>query len=259
MKTKYDKIIVLSLFDNNDRQKFITEQFNYFDLDFEFYYSIPFQNFKVNLPRGHWTNKGETYFNYDINDDEQQINKRSFSIFTTNYAIMKYIYKFGYNNVLLIEDDVHMLKDKDLMYEYLTNIPNDADVVRYGYCVPENFDNDFNKELIYDKLYFKDNSNPFNTYTGAQMYGILNRKTMEIYINEIEETLTGGDNISNIFVHNKYNLNIYYSLTNLALDVNSYNMLVNNNPLWVGYIPFNYKNVRKNINKYFNEEYFNNK
>lgn len=50
MKTQFDKIYVLSLITNKDRQEFIKYQFNELGLDFEFIYGFDFHNFNVDFP-----------------------------------------------------------------------------------------------------------------------------------------------------------------------------------------------------------------
>ena len=45
MKTQFEKIYVLSLITNKDRQKFIKYQFNKLGLDFEFIYGVDYYNF----------------------------------------------------------------------------------------------------------------------------------------------------------------------------------------------------------------------
>ena len=45
MKTQFEKIYVLSLITNKDRQNFIKYQFNKLGIDFEFIYGVNYYNF----------------------------------------------------------------------------------------------------------------------------------------------------------------------------------------------------------------------
>lgn len=45
METQFEKIYVLSLITNKDRQKFIKYQFNKLGIDFEFIYGVDYYNF----------------------------------------------------------------------------------------------------------------------------------------------------------------------------------------------------------------------
>lgn len=46
MITKFDKIYVITLVNNKERQEFISKQFNDLGINFEFMYSTDFKNIK---------------------------------------------------------------------------------------------------------------------------------------------------------------------------------------------------------------------
>lgn len=130
-------------------------------------------------------------------------------------------YHLGYNSVLILENDVVINTDKDLMFRYLYDTPKDADIIRYGYMEwdehnIETFDNT-------NELFYKDNDNNDFRYYGNQCYGLMNRKTMKIYLDSCNHIFNGNEDVENIYRGNKYNLNIYYATRPLFLDHLAYN------------------------------------
>ena len=241
MKTKFDKIYVMSLIDEVYRQNRITQILNQFNIEFEFIYTIPLGNFWVDFPYGDYDENCRPIIRYN--------GGHSLSNFLGCYMAIKLAIKNNANNVLIIEDDVCLHKDINLIEQYLNKVPEDADIVRYGY----NTGRDQNEFENYDinNLFFKDNQTWSNRYMGSQMWALMNKRTMETAYKSIEMTITGGDSIYNIFVNNEHNFNIYYAITNIALDQYAYQGLKNNQPLRPGYIPFGYKYIQQNIDNYY--------
>lgn len=256
MKTVFDKIYCMTLGENINRQNNIKHIFNdIFNINFEFIYSFPFgksvysglfNNDKV-IPFGNYDENGNVYIDYN--------NGYSLSLYIANYCAVMNAYKQGANSVLIFEDDICLYNDKNIIKKYFNNIPEDADVIRYGYNIgfDENDVNEIKNENI-NQLYFKDNSNLPNKYTGSQMFALMNRNVMKIYCDSVAQTLTGGDDPYNIFINNEYNLNIYYSLINLALDHITYHSIINNEIPFMGYYPFDIESIKKNINNYLANE-----
>ena len=48
------------------------------------------------------------------------------------YSIIKETYELGYNNVLILEDDIQFNKDLSLLRNTLNNIPEDYDILQFG-------------------------------------------------------------------------------------------------------------------------------
>lgn len=253
MKTVFDKVYCITLEENVERQNNIKHILNdIYNIDFEFIYAFPFyksvysglfDNDKV-IPFGNYDYNGNVYIDYD--------NGRSLSIYIANYCAAVNTYKQGINRLLIIEDDICLYKDVNLVEKYFNEIPEDADVIRYGYNIC--FDED---KVNYIKStntdYWQDNENQQDK-SGAQMFALMNRNTIKIYYENIARTLTGGDNPYNTFINNEYNLNIYYSTQNLALDHITYEYIINNETPPMGYYPFDVETIKKNINNYFKNE-----
>lgn len=206
MKTIFEKIYIISLISNKERQEFIRHQFNELGLDFEFIYGIDFINFKnIKFPN---------LFNNP--PDRPQ----DFGCAITHYAAISQAYHLGYNNVLIIEDDVCLTKDNELIHYMLNNIPDDADFVTYDYRNSEideyNIINNININNSLDYIKLECN----HGFYGAAMFGIMNRQTMELYIKNQQHYINVADNILGIF--NNSNLNRYVSTKCLFIDQLTY-------------------------------------
>ena len=256
MKTKFDKIYCITVNRNIERQNNIKHVLNdVYKLDFEFIYAFPFD--AVTYSSIFDNPNSIPYCRYNEDKDkicvEYDSGKFLSSTIATYNAVLK-AYKEGANSVLILEDDICLYKDNDFIEKYFNSIPDDADIVRFGFnlCLDEFYTNilinDINgkKFIKFDKFF---------VYTsGAQMYAFMNRNTMKICYESIEKTLTGTDYIYNIFERNNFNLTTYYAVTNLALDHITYKCIKNNETPPLGYYPFNLKEIIKNIDNYFENE-----
>lgn len=189
MKTQFDKIYVLSLITNKDRQEFITYQFNQLGLDFEFVYGIDFYNFKgITWPDvnyyWHWL---------------KHVNPtRNFGCTLTHYQAVMQAYYLGYNNVLILEDDVCLNINASLWEDMLNNIPNDADFVTYD---PRIYNEDQNQQIsdyINSSSKYVHIKNDFYICGGA-MYGIMNRNTMNLYLDSQHQHFVMSDHVEHFF------------------------------------------------------------
>lgn len=201
MKTQFDKIYVLSLISNKDRQEFIKYQMNELDIDFEFIYGIDFFNLKYDrfgneIIYPDLVKEWEAYLN----------NVNVYGCALAHYQAILQAYEFGYNNVLVLEDDCCFIKDKEILSYYLNNIPKRCDFITFTarFLWKDEFDK-FNKLISlynhnkkYDKKYIK-LSNTYNSLVGGGMYGIMNRKIMELYLNNQRANLNVADHIKDIF------------------------------------------------------------
>lgn len=203
MKTQFDKIYVLSLITNKDRQEFIKYQFDKLGLEFEFIYGIDFYNFEnIEYP--------------DVLSLYPELLKnlaRNYGCTMTHYQAIMQAYYLNCDNVLIIEDDLCLNTDALLFEDMLNNIPDDADFVTYDYRFNLSTETILKRKIYdnIDKRYVKlDNEYSF---FGAAMYGIMNRKTMELYLHNQRENLVMSDHVNDFW---KYNPNSHTSLIKYA-------------------------------------------
>jgi len=187
MKTIFDKIYVLSLITNKDRQEFIKYQFNKLNLDFEFIYGTDFYNFKnIDLI------KSQTEDNYYL------LHCRDFGCTLTHYNAVMQAYHLGYNNILIFEDDVCLNKDVNLLEDMFNNIPKKADFITYD---PRTNKKNILYQIINNIIKYK-NDKYFecnvSTYGGAA-FAIMNRKTMKIYLDAQHNAFKMSDCVDYFF------------------------------------------------------------
>jgi len=248
MKTQFDKIYVISLITNKDKQEFISYQMNDLKLNFEFVYGIDFYNLTYDI-----NNEKITY--PCITDTHDFNNAKGFGSTITHYRAVLQAYEFGYDNVLIIEDDVCFIKDKNLIEEYLNNIPNDADFItydpRFNFCFNSKTkmeDRTEHNNLVNNlkqckSKYFNIPNNYYNL-CGAMMYGLMNRDTMKLYLDNQRKMFRFGDHINGFFINptaNRYvsreclctdqynilcnfDINMHISLANLYNKINKLNI-----------------------------------
>ena len=238
MITKFDKIYVITLVNNKERQEFISKQFNDLGINFEFMYSTDFKNIKYG------------YSKFELNWPEMFIGDpnpaNTFSCAVAHYQSILQAYEFGYNNIMCIEDDLCLIKDKDLIEYYLNNIPDDADFITYDPRFIN--ENEYNK--IFDNIKKSNNewillNNDIDGLIGSMMYGIMNRNTMQFYLESQRNSFTISDSVYGIFrnptktikryttkkcictdhynIENKFNTipiyhNIYKNIENLSIE-----------------------------------------
>lgn len=223
-KTQFDKIYVISLIFNKDRQEFIKYQMKELDIDFEFIYGIDFYNFKKDAA------------NNDINwcdvygyVKDNNILSRNFGCTISHYKAILQAYELGYNNVLVIEDDICFIKDEQRIIKYLNNIPQDSDFVTFDTRFKSTEENtEYNncvKLINNSNNMFIELPNNYDLLVGGMMYGIMNRKTMQLYMNNQHEILHMSDNIIGIF--EQPNIKRYISSKCLCTDC--YNIKTNFN------------------------------
>lgn len=83
--------------------------------------------------------------------------------YLSHYNIWKDIVDKGYNNVIIFEDDININVEKDILNEYLENIPRDYDMVYLGYTtIPLN---SINKIEIENKYWERGINNIFGTHS----------------------------------------------------------------------------------------------
>ena len=233
MKTIFDKIYVINLVENIKRKKFIEYEFKKYGLKFEFIHTPDFYNLFDKY-------KEEIFNIYDLWGNK--INLRLLGCTLGNYMAVKQAYEFGYNNVLVIEDDICFTKNKQLLEYYLNNVPKNADVIRYAFrCIDEdnlsliesihkdNYNNDY-------LLVGKDVPNNKIQYCGTSMWAIMNRQTMKKYIDSITNKFLGADQIDLFFTNMQNNdFNIYLSNKCLNVEILYYAYLQNNEIIPVFY------------------------
>lgn len=173
LQEKFDICYILTLSDREDRRSRMQYQFHKMyleDIDrsdfYHYHYTtkFPYNTLIANAfnesQKGRFTKPNE----YDCSRN--------------HYSIVKECYDRGFNNILIMEDDLKFLKDNKTFINFIGNIPVDYDILQFG-----GFTTDPKAKGILEKY----NENIYWTkhkYIGlwnASMYA-LSRKGMEYYI-----------------------------------------------------------------------------
>lgn len=201
MNTKFEKIYVISVPSYKERYEFMKTQLTDLGIDFEFIWGTDFGNI----------NHDALDYNIIYPQLFERNNKstgKDFSCTVSHYNAIFQAYEFGYNNVLIIEDDVCFTKNKTLIHEMLNDIPDDADFVTYDPRFI--YDEDLNK--FYDslnncnELFMKDMGQYFFMF-GGMLYGLMNRQTMKLYLDSQRNSFHMSDHVCGLFSNvsvNKY-------------------------------------------------------
>lgn len=203
MKTPFDKIYVISLITNKSRQESIKNQMEELGLNYEFVYGIDFINFTKDGV--YQTIKWPYLFDMRFKDFGIKTKIAEYGVAMTHYRAVLQAYEFGYKNVLILEDDICFNKDKDFVEYYLNHIPNDADFVTYDprICVvPPNFDQTEFDRLSRDLWECENDYMDLENYyelCGAMAYGLMNRKTMKLYLDSQRNSLMCVDHVIGLF------------------------------------------------------------
>jgi hypothetical protein len=242
MKTVFDKIYVLSLITNRDRQEFIKHQMKELNIDYEFIYTIDYKKIKYdNL--GNEIKYPVFFPDFDFLDDIA-----AYGCALAHYQAIFQAYEFGYNNVLVLEDDICFIKDKTIIENYLNNVPKDADFITYA---PRLID--YDEYIRYNTEYSNQNDfgyvlipNDYTSLCGAMMYGIMNRNIMKMYIDNQEKQLNSGDHIEGIFE----NPSIKRYASKEAICIDQYNRIIQQHEM-------TYLRCYQQLNKFFDyEDYY---
>lgn len=216
MKTQFEKNYILHCLPDKDRDIALKKKFKYLGLNYEYVYALPLMDI---FDKYAYQQMTITHKCCNISKSMQH-----WSVAFGHYMCVYQAYQLGYNNVLIFEDDVVINKDKELIEKYFNYVPEDADMIRYGYMSwDENLIKSFDN---INELFYKDNENDSIRYYGDQCYGLMNRKTMEIYLDSCNQCFYGNEDVENIHRGNKYDLNIYYATKPLFLDHLAYHKSV---------------------------------
>lgn len=196
MKTQFDKIYVISLTTEKARQEFIKKQFNDLGIEFEFVYGTDFANFTRD-GSGYWITYPYVF------DDHTSNSPQNFGCTITHYQAVLQAYELGYKNVLIMEDDICFIHNKQLISDMLNSIPSDAYFVTWD---PRfiNIDKYNEQELLINELSQTSSKylhlqNHYKNLCGGMMYGLMNRYAMELYLNSQRQNLNMSDRVIGIW------------------------------------------------------------
>lgn len=229
MNIPFDKVYILTTPSFKERFTFVHKQLNDLGIEHNFIWGTDLGKFK-NDSLGykiHWPQLWEY---------ETTCTGRDVGCTLSHYDAVYQSYEFGFNKILIMEDDVCFNKNKDLIETLFNNIPEDADFVTYD---PRFwFDKDFiqfHNDINNDNLYIKDHKQ-YQFMFGSMMYAIMNRNTMELYLNNQRKNLFISDHVQGLFC----NVSVNKYISSKCICTDQFN--IKNN--------FNIKDIKSNYKAY---------
>ena len=211
--TIFDKIYILSFVYNSKKRKTIS---NYLTKklgikNFEFIYGIDANISNIHDVKCYDVNIMEKpYIEWHNRDKTNSYHLHDISCSLGHLSIYQVAYSEGYEKILIIEDDSIFIDNIPLILEYFNNVPEDANIVYYGYKHNYGFEGEHYNHL-YNKL-----TNYINV-AGTNCYGIFNNETLRKIIdyNEKNKILSVSDQYLPLVTDNQY-----IAKTNLLQDEN---------------------------------------
>lgn len=206
---KFDKIYCLHCVEDTKRYNNMINQFNHIGLDVTIWETCRQPHMDI------------IFNGFLLSQNIESFNKpNEYNCTREHYTIIKTAYLNGYENILIFEDDIYLLNDKELFNKFIDNIPEDYDIIRLGgSCDYEHQElvNLYKNENIYwTKLEFG--------LWGTFGYG-LSRKGMKYYIDYIDNIMCSAD--TPLFV----NTNIYPKYGQCKYKYNELNHYISTIPL----------------------------
>lgn len=160
MKMPFDKIYCLHLADDIDRYEYCVNEFNKIGIldQVEFWWTC-----KRNISN----DIGYTIPTLIDDNYERELNRNIISrnelygnIFNCtleHYTIMKTSYLRGFDNILIMEDDVRFIDNLELIEDTFNNLPNNYDIIKFydteGSVCEGWYSNDKSNKQVFRKIY----------------------------------------------------------------------------------------------------------
>jgi collagen beta-1,O-galactosyltransferase len=159
-----DKIYVINLKDNIDRKNNVTNILNKLNLDnYIITEAVNGKELNENVIKNYLSpfSLNTLSGNYKSHSDIRKVGE--IGCYLSHYNIWKDIIIKGYNNAIIFEDDININVEKDVLNEYLLNLPKDYDIAYLGYItIPLN---SINKSEINNNYWERGINNIFGTHS----------------------------------------------------------------------------------------------
>jgi GR25 family glycosyltransferase involved in LPS biosynthesis len=176
IKLPFDKVFCLNLCERTDRRAFMESQFeNLGILDQITWHEV------VKHPHGNLIAKAFR----DSGGSGWLNQENEYSCTREHYTMIKSSYLKGYDHILIFEDDISLLNDKDIFEKLISSIPENYDILRL--CAY--WDNKYVSKLSESKLGW---NLDYSCFLGTSGYA-LNREGMRYLIDYIDSYLESAD------------------------------------------------------------------
>ena len=203
MKFPFDKIYCLHLAEREDRHKNLLNELSVVGLfDSTNIWWTCFRPFSEIAGNSITTLKTEYY--HERSMERNNVMAGVFNCALEHYTIVKQSYLRGFDNILIMEDDIKFDVDKSVLEKAISLIPNDYDLIRFWSTeyIAENLSAYNGEEDLYVKI-----TDRGNIVSNSTLCYALSRKGMERYIKVMDDMFIPADVPFNYFNVNK--LNVY--------------------------------------------------
>lgn len=214
-KFPFQKMIALTMLDRQDRRNKTIEELKKIGL---------FENTELNDDvLFHYNGKLKAFLN-EIYDRSENV----LSCMMAHYKTVKKAYLMGYESLLLFEDDIE-IEDAEEFKKAMENIPEDWDILRFGYLT---YDDMFNVDYNYKIAKVNDYWGVCNELIFGSQCVAYNRRAMKCFTDfmENDEEMKPNDHF---LILNSDNLRIYYPLRkNIVRHIGKENSNLKNFPVF---------------------------
>lgn len=200
MKLPFDKIYCLHLSEDKEREIQIKKEFKFLGItkQVEIWWTC-----KRNISNkiGKLLSSLHTTFYNEYSEGNDSLYGNVFNCSFEHYSIIKQAYLRGFENILIIEDDIVFNRDKEKIKYIIDNIPSDYDIIK--------FFNEFTGESYIDKpIQYVKNKKDLKQYKVSSMCYAISRNGMKLYIEEMDKKFNIADVILDELKDNK-NIKFY--------------------------------------------------
>lgn len=211
---EFDKIFIISWVHNSEKRKqlvnHLTKEFGI--TNFEFIYGIDpiFSNINEIKLYDKWLMYEPYKWRKELKEanNTNEYYKHHISVLLAHISAWQISLAEGYNKILVFEDDVKFIEDKEKIIETFKNYPKDADIVHYGYIKLLDHQDGYNEK--YDETFSKTNKQ----IDGTQCYSIYNQETLKKFIDYQKFIFSATDQ----FMQDIPNINRYYVNEKICYD-----------------------------------------
>ena len=130
MKLPFDKIYCLHLSEDKERENQIKKQFKFLGItkQVDIWWTCKRD---ISNKIGKMITSLHTKFYNTYSKNNNKLYGNVFNCSFEHYSIIKQAYMRGFNNILIIEDDVVFNRDKEKIQYIMNNIPDDYDIIKF--------------------------------------------------------------------------------------------------------------------------------
>lgn len=188
----FDKIYILHLSNNTDRYVHILNEFKRMNLSdkIDIWWTCK-RNISIDI--GNNLNSIHTRYYDDFKRYNKDIYAAVFNCAFEHYTIIKTSYERGFNNIMIFEDDICFIENREYFDKCISLIPDNYKICKlYHTNNSLNICTDFSKsENLFKKC---NNHNKYLTSLSTAAY-CLNRIGMELMINSYHKNFTCADKV----------------------------------------------------------------